>query len=88
MQNTPHFLPISMLSSDVPQMEERHQHHCRIYCENQPLARRNATQVAQLFCQDRDNLFHGWLLSSGFLNTATLANRDAGRGAVHNINSG
>ncbi|NNF77379.1 MAG: adenylate/guanylate cyclase domain-containing protein, partial [Rhizobiales bacterium] len=31
------------------------------------------------------NLIHGWLLSSGSLNTATLAHRDAGGGAVHSI---
>jgi hypothetical protein len=33
------------------------------------------------------NLIHAWLLPGGSLNTATLAHRDAGGGAVHSITS-
>jgi hypothetical protein len=33
------------------------------------------------------NLIHAWLLPGGSLNTATLAHRDAGGGAVHSIMS-
>jgi hypothetical protein len=38
---------------------------------------------------DRANLLHGWLLLGGSSNdTANLAHRDAGGGAVHSINNG
>jgi len=38
---------------------------------------------------NRANLFHGWLLLGGSsYDTANLAHRDAGGGAVHSINNG